>query len=50
MRLAISAVNRIAASSETRALWLANGDKDLEAWLAGLTELRDRLAGAMPIR
>lgn len=50
VRLAISAVNRIAASSETRALWLANGDKDLDAWLAGLTELRERLADAMPIR
>jgi hypothetical protein len=50
VRLAISAVNRIAASSETRALWLANGDKDLDAWLAGLTELRERLAGAMPLR
>ncbi len=50
VRLAISAVNRIAANSETRALWQRNGDKDLGAWLAGLTELRERLAGAMPIR
>lgn len=50
VRLAISAVNRIAANSETRTLWQANGDKDLDAWLAGLTELRERLAGAMPTR
>jgi hypothetical protein len=43
IQLAIRAVDRIAASSETRDLWAANGEKDLPAWLAGLGELKQRL-------
>jgi hypothetical protein len=50
VQLAIRAIDRIATSSETRDLWAANGEKDLPAWLAGLRELRQRLASARPAR
>jgi hypothetical protein len=44
IQLAIRAIDRIAANSETRDLWAANGEKDLPAWLASLGELKQRLA------